>query len=98
MTALDDLTSLDISVGDDDSQYGLHLGVDDEPFWRVEIRPQGGILFGSGMAPPTASGKGFVNHGAVAGTARPVGPVSVEWYGAVQPTNAIVGDTWIDTT
>lgn len=39
-------------------------------------------------------GKGFVNHGAVAGTVRPTGFASVEWYGTVEPTNAIDGDTW----
>jgi len=45
----------------------------------------------------TANGKGFVNHGATAGTARPTGFASVEWYGSVQPTNAVAGDTWVDT-
>lgn len=45
-----------------------------------------------------ASGKGFVNHGAVAGTARPTGYASIEWFGSVEPTNAIDGDTWIDTS
>ena len=43
-------------------------------------------------------GKGFVNHGATAGTARPTGFESVEWYGTVEPTNAIEGDTWNDPT
>lgn len=42
-----------------------------------------------------ASGKGFVNHGATAGTARPVGYVSVEWLGSVQPSNWVAGDTWV---
>jgi hypothetical protein len=45
----------------------------------------------------TASGKGFVNHGSTAGTARPTGYASVEWYGSVTPSNAIAGDTWVDT-
>ena len=45
----------------------------------------------------SGSGKGFVNHGATAGTARPAGYASVEWVGSVEPTNAIDGDTWIDT-
>lgn len=45
-----------------------------------------------------ATGKGWVNHGSTAGTARPSGFASVEWYGSVEPTNAIAGDTWIDTT
>lgn len=42
--------------------------------------------------------KGFVNHGAVAGTARPSGFASIEWYGSVAPSNAINGDTWVDTS
>lgn len=41
--------------------------------------------------------KGFVNHGATAGTARPSGYASIEWYGNVEPTNAINGDTWVNT-
>lgn len=45
-----------------------------------------------------ASGKGFVNHGATASTARPSGYASVEWVGSVEPTNAIDGDSWIDTS
>lgn len=45
-----------------------------------------------------ANGKGFVNHGSTAGTARPTGFASIEWYGSVQPTNAVAGDTWVDTT
>jgi hypothetical protein len=42
--------------------------------------------------------KGFVNHGAVASTPRPRGYVSIEWYGSVAPTNAVAGDTWVDTS
>lgn len=42
--------------------------------------------------------KGFVNHGSTASTARPSGYVSVEWYGSVEPENAVAGDTWINTT
>lgn len=45
----------------------------------------------------TASGKGFVNHGAVAGTARPTGYASIEWVGSIEPTNAVNGDTWVNT-
>jgi hypothetical protein len=44
------------------------------------------------------NGKGYVNHGGVAGTARPSEFASIEWHGTVEPTNAIDGDTWIDTT
>lgn len=39
-----------------------------------------------------------VNHGAVAGTARPAGAEVVNWIGSVEPTNAIAGDTWDQTT
>ncbi len=42
--------------------------------------------------------KGYVNHGATAGTARPSGYASIEWIGTVEPTNAINGDTWVNTT
>lgn len=42
--------------------------------------------------------KGFINHGANASTARPDYFASVEWYGSVEPVNAIDGDTWIDTS
>jgi hypothetical protein len=44
----------------------------------------------------TSNGKGFVNHGSTAGTARPTGFASIEWYGTVTPSNAIVGDTWVN--
>lgn len=44
-----------------------------------------------------ASGKGYVNHGSTAGTARPSGYASIEWEGSVAPTNATSADTWIDT-
>lgn len=46
----------------------------------------------------SANGKGFVNHGATAGTARPTGFASIEWCGSVEPTNAVNGDTWVNTT
>jgi hypothetical protein len=42
--------------------------------------------------------KGFISHGSVASTPRPVGFASVEWYGDVEPENAIDGDTWVDTS
>ncbi len=44
------------------------------------------------------NGKGYVTHGVTASTARPTSFASIEWYGSVQPTNAVEGDTWIDTT
>lgn len=45
-----------------------------------------------------AGAQGYVNHGAIAGTARPAGYAAIEWIGSVQPTNMIDGDTWIDTS
>ncbi len=42
--------------------------------------------------------KGHIEHGGTAGTGRPSGFTSVEWVGTVEPTNAVNGDTWIDTT
>jgi hypothetical protein len=42
--------------------------------------------------------KGHIEHGATAGTSRPTGFTSVEWVGSVEPTNAVNGDTWIDTS
>lgn len=51
---------------------------------------------GNGGASLAAHGKGFVAHGAVAGTPRPSGFASIEWQGSVEPENAIDGDTWIE--
>ncbi len=45
----------------------------------------------------SGNGKGFVNHGATAGTARPSGFASIEWIGSVEPSNAVNGDTWVNT-
>jgi hypothetical protein len=39
-----------------------------------------------------------VNHGDTAGTARPTGIGAVYWIGSVEPTNAVNGDIWYDTT
>lgn len=47
---------------------------------------------------PGANGFGVVNHGAVASTPRPIGYLYIQWVGSVEPTNAINGDTWINTT
>ncbi len=46
----------------------------------------------------STSSKGYVNHGATAGMARPSGYTSIEWVGSVEPTNAANGDTWVNTT
>lgn len=45
-----------------------------------------------------ASGKGFVAHGTNANVARPSGYASIEWFGTVEPTNAVNGDTWNNPT
>lgn len=47
---------------------------------------------------PRPTDKGCVEHGADASVARPAGYGSVEWIGSVQPTNAVDGDTWVDTS
>ena len=39
-----------------------------------------------------------VTHGSNAATARPPVSVSVIWIGSVQPSNAISGDVWLDTS
>jgi hypothetical protein len=43
---------VEISVGEDDLDRGLKLGVDGEPFWRVHITPEGEILVGDGFTYP----------------------------------------------
>lgn len=42
--------------------------------------------------------KGFVNHGTNANATRPMGFASVEWFGSVQPLNAVNGDTLVLTS
>lgn len=44
-----------------------------------------------------AGAMGVVNHGAVAGTARPAGYAAIHWLGSVEPTNAVDGDVWTNT-
>lgn len=51
------------------------------------LNPYGGVAFT----------KGFINHGSNASATRPAGFDSVEWYGSVEPDNAITGDTWIES-
>lgn len=63
---------------------------------KNEIHNVHGIADTSELATKTQA-KGFVNHGNDANVARP-DYVSVEWFGTVEPVNAIDGDTWIDTT
>jgi hypothetical protein len=44
------------------------------------------------------TGMVVVTHGATADTARPAGAAAVYWIGSVEPTNAVNGDIWYDTT
>ncbi len=39
-----------------------------------------------------------VTHGATAGTTRPTSAGAVYWIGSVEPSNAVNGDQWYDTT
>jgi len=39
-----------------------------------------------------------VEHGAIAGTARPVGAAVVYWIGSVEPANGEAQDLWYDTS
>ncbi len=41
---------------------------------------------------------GTIVHGADDTAARPTGYTVVTWYGTVEPTNAIDGDVWVDTS
>lgn len=45
---------IEISRGADDDDQGIHLGLEDEPFWRAEILVDGSIKSGNGFSPPTA--------------------------------------------
>ena len=38
---------------------------------------------------------GYIVHGSVASTARPIGYSCVTWAGSVQPINAVLNDIWI---
>lgn len=58
--------NFEVSVGDDDEHRGVKLGIDNEPFWRVWLTPQGEILTGNGLSPPTAYAGGGGGGGDVA--------------------------------
>ncbi len=45
----------------------------------------------------SANMKGFINHADDADTVRPTGFASVEWFGSVEPSNAVDGDTWVNS-
>lgn len=55
-------------------------------------------ISGGGGGNDLVNGKGYVNHGANAAEARPNKYASIEWHGSVEPTNAVNGDTWVDTS
>lgn len=57
---------LEVSVGPDDTQRGLKVGLDGEAFWRVHITPQGEVLVGDGMSPPEPLSGGGGGGGDVA--------------------------------
>ncbi len=46
---------IEISVGRDDLQRGVKLGVDGEPFWRLHLTAEGEILVGDGVTYPLES-------------------------------------------
>jgi hypothetical protein len=81
--ALDTLNELAAALGDD-ANYASTVTT------ALATKVAASVLAGGG--------KGFVNHGATAGTARPSGYASVEWFGSVEPTNAVNGDSWVDTS
>ena len=53
--------NVEVSEGLRDTHRGVKLGVDNEPFWRIWLTPQGSILVGDGMSPPTplSGGAGY---------------------------------------
>ncbi len=52
----------------------------------------------SGGGSIDANAMGVVSHGTNASAARPAGYSVVTWIGSVQPTNAVAGDVWLDST
>lgn len=80
-STLDDLTDVDTAATPPSDQTTL-------------VYDAGSSLWKPGQPNKT---KGFVNHGADPNVARPTGYTSVEWYGSIEPVNALATDTWIDT-
>lgn len=67
----------------------------------VQLAPVLGTADGSAPLAVTAASGTFVTvveHGATAGTARPAGAARVFWRGTVTPTNAVVGDRYVNYT
>lgn len=73
---------------------------DDALHWEesADASPASVAAVATNLTALKAATVGVVTHGAVAGTARPTGFAKVQWQGTVEPTNAIDGDEWIDTT
>lgn len=72
------------------------------PMW---ISTNGSINAGFSFNAPTVTSTATTNslnlqrfEFTVASAARPTGSKYVEWVGPVEPTNAIDGDTWVDTS
>lgn len=59
----------------------------------------GNYVYDNQVAPALLNwAKGFINHGADPDVPRPPWFASYEWFGSVQPNNAIDGDTWVHST
>lgn len=97
-----ELDAADVGAQPVDSDLTAIAALTTTSFGRelLALADAAGLLTEVGASSETTrstSGKGYVNHGATAGTARPSGYASVEWSGSVEPENALDGDTWIDT-
>ena len=66
------------------------------PYGRLSLFSDGTKWIGTEGS--SGSSGATVTYGAVASTARPSTNSSVIWIGSVEPTNAIDGDVWLDTS
>ena len=89
--------ALTLNLPRGDSIVGLTPYGDGTPVQALVESPSGPVAVGSPFT-PSNSYNSTVTHGAVASTARPPVSVAVIWIGSVQPTNAINGDVWMDTS
>jgi hypothetical protein len=62
------------------------------------IESPNGLVATGDPIPISLAYNSTVTHGTVASTARPPVSVAVIWIGSVEPTYAIDGDVWLDTT
>lgn len=81
------------SAGAQSAYYGAALWVDFGTGSRVEMAPQYNQL----QTLLAATFGSLVMHGSTAGTSRPTTSLSVKWVGTVTPTNAVNGDTYLNT-